>query len=461
MLLVLKMDQIAASVERTLGKAPLLMSHPGSSALSSLYPSVSSCTSHLVETSNASNRYRVNANSITLGATSTFSVSSSYLLYNPCLNLEFTVPANNHVDDGWGLAAINSIEISFASSLCQNLLLTGTAMKSLLLYYSSDPEKRSLVIKQCGEATAGAAVCKASIPLISLINRGQISNTYPQDASCYNGFLQLSVTFNTCEKFIFDNSTNAHPPNVTAWTNCYLTFCQSAILDAGFSVKTALQNSPMSVYSVPTTYATSYKYNKTIDADSGVQTQLTISSAPKGMLTGILLNINPTSELQGSANGQVISYVNGVNLSQLRLEYAGTDIYRADTAKEIDAITRYRFDGDDLSYNFNFHRARNVANANFSQMLGKVYFIPFDYHSGMVRSQNHIENVPSFDGSTLSITFTVDANAQRSYNDPATPFKVSALATAGAEEPEDYTIEVIYLLNALIEISDSGIDLQR
>lgn len=454
-------DVISSAVERTLSSKPLMLAHPSSSALSDLYSSVSSSTSHLVETVNRCGAIRVTSNNLSLGATSNYSVSSSLLLYNPVLHLAFSLPANNIVMDGWGLQAIQSIELSFANSLAQNMLISGTALRDVLLFHQSDPEKRKIVLQQCGRANVGAVTVQCAIPLACLINRAQISNTFPLDMSTLNGFLQLNITFNTAQKFIFDIQSNTTPPVTTAWTSNYLTFCSSAINDAGFGIKQALLNDPMAVYSIPNTWIAPYRYNKSIQANAGATTELSVTSAPKGMLQGFLMTVTPSSELAGTADGRTISYPSGVDLSALRVQYNGIDIFRADTPYEIDSYYRYKFDGDNLSFNYLFFRARTPGTAaNNDLMEAKVYFVPFDYHSGLVRSQTHVENLPSYDGATIQISFVVNT-VNRTYYLPATPWTPASLATAGAAAAEDYTIEITWLLASLVEISESGVDIQR
>lgn len=449
---------IASAVERTLANKPMLMSMPNSSALTDLYPSVSNSTSHLVECVNRSGSIRISPNSKLLGATSNFSVSSSLLLYNPTLNISITQPANHIMFDGWGLQAIETLELSFANSLAQNMIISGTALRDLLLYCQSDPEKRNLVFKQCGNSAAGAGVAYASIPLACLINRAQISNTFPLDFSTMNGFLQINITWNNAQKFMMVNSTNPAAAFPTQLTTCELTFCSSAITDAGFGVKNALLSDPMYSYNIPNTWVSPYVYHRDIQANAGAKTELSVTSCPKGQCHGFLLSLVPTTEFQAAANGQTLTYPSSVNLNTLRVQYNGIDLFRADNYQELNAYYRYKHNGDDLSFRYSFYAARVVA--NHQEMLSKVYFVPFNYNSGLCRSQLHHETLPSYDGATIQIEFTVDT-INRIRFDGATPYTPLALATAGAAAAEDYRIEITWLLSSLVEITQSGIDIQR
>lgn len=451
-------QMISNAVSRVLASKPMMMSHPSSAALTDFYPSVSSATSHLVEAVNRCGSVRLNSNNKTLNSTSNFSISSSLLLYNPTLNLSFTLPANHIVFDGWGLQAIDSFEISFANSLAQNMIISGSALRDLLLYSQCDPEKRQITMRQCGRASTANVVQYASIPLVSLINRAQISNTFPLDFSTFNGFMQFNITWKTPQAFIMVNSTNPGTAFPTQWTTCELVFCSSAITDGGFSIKNSLMMNPLASYNIPETWISNYKYDRSITVGASNTTELTVTSCPKGQCHGFLMSVFPKSEITATANGQTLTYPSGVLLSYLRVQYNGVDLFRANSYQEISAYNRYKHDGDDLSFGYTFYTARNAANVDL--MNGQIYFVPFNYHSSLVRSHNHSETLPSYDGASIQIEFSVDTG-NREYVDAASPFTTATLATAGAGGAEDYSIEIVWLLSSLVEVTQSGVDIQR
>lgn len=450
---------VSSAVERVLTTKPILMSHPGASALSDYYASASNASSHLVEAVNRNGAVRVATNNLQLGATSSFSLSTSLLFSNPVLNVELTLPANHYVNDGWAFLAVNNVEISFANSLAQNLIQSGSSMRDVLLYCTPDPQKRALLLQQAGSQSTVAGTIRASIPLGSIVNRGLLSNSYPLDGSTLQGFMQFSVTWNDARRFMMVNSTNPAAAFPTAFTKCELVFSTAAINDAGFAIKNALMSNPLSTYVIPSHYFAPYTYHQNITLNSGNLVEFVTTACPKGILNGILLSIQPTSEIAGAANGRTLLYPNGVPLNSLRVQYNGVDIYRADTPKEIQAYNRFHHNGDDLSFRYKAIRSdRNVANRDL--FTGNIYYIPFNYDSSLVRSSHHFENMPSYDGATLSFSFIPDPTG-RTVVEEATLLEDQTQLTTGGGAAEDYTIEVVFDLNTLVEINESGTDLQR
>ena len=450
-------DYIGQAVERVLSSKPIHLAHPSSAGLTNLYADVTNSSSHLVETVNRNGAIRVASNNLSLSATSNFSVSSSMLVYNPMLIMAVTLPATGVMNDGWGLLAIDTIELSIPSSLAQNMVISGSAMREFLLYSQPDPEKRTDVLRQCGEHSAGAGINRACIPLAFLINRSYISNTFPIDMSTFRGFLQINVTFKSAQAFMTDNSANGGISFPTTFQNLELVFSNSSIADAGFSVRNSLSQPDVS-YNIPQTWLSQYKYHITATPNAGAESTLTVTSAPKGMLQGFLFSVQPTAEIAGGATGTVDLFSSGVSLRTLRVEYNGQDIYRAESLSEIDGYSRYRHDGDNLSYSYSFYLARATNTINL--MRSRVYFVPFNYHSSMVRSGHLLENLPSYDGATIQIHFTINSQG-RIYTAKADPFSEAVLAVANAGTAQDFTCEVTWLVSALMEINQSSVDLQR
>ncbi len=447
---------ISEAVQRTLTSKPILMSHPSSLGLTDLYSSVSNSTSHLVETQNKSGATRISANSKALGATSNFSISSSLLNYGFTLNMSVTIPANHILNQGWGLAAIDYIELSFPNSLAQNMLISGTALRDYLLYCQPDNESRSNVLQQCGQAVAGAGTYKCSVPLASLLTRSTVGNSFPIDMAALNSFLQINITFKPAQGFIMVDSTDPafNPP--VQFNTLELVTSSCAILDGGYSVRNALLMDPTSTYNIPTTWVAPYRYVANIDPTGVNLTELSITSCPKGFLNGCLFSVFPTVENTGAANAQTALFPSCVNLSSLQIQYNGQDIYRADSSFEIDSYSRLKHNGDNLGFQYPFYRVRNTANP--SRMDARVYFIPFNYNSGLVRDHIHCENLPSYDGATLQFKFSVDEAFNRTYNTAANPYFPAALALGGALP---FTIEITWLLSALLEVNSSSVDIMR
>lgn len=452
------MDFIGGAVSRVLSSKPIHLAHPSSAGLSDLYADVSNSSSHLVETVNRNGTIRIAGNNLQLQATTNYIVSSPLLIYNPCLHLSITVPATAVLNDGWGLLAIDTFDLSIPNSLAQNMTLSGSAMLDYLLFCQPDPEKRSIVLRQCGKASVGAGTYTCSIPLAFLINRTTVSNSFPLDMSTMSGFLQINVGWKSARQFMCDNSANGGIVFPTAWNNAVLTFSNSSIMDAGFAIKNALVD-PMTTYNIPEVWVQQYKYNLSIQANSGTTYNQQVTSAPPGMVHGFLMNVKDTNEINGSANGQTALFPSGVNLSSLRVEYSGQDLFRADSPSELESHLRYHFDGDDLSYEAQFYRARVVAQRD--KLVGRVYFVPFNYNSSKVRNHSHLENLPPYSGATIDISFTVDPTHNRTYYPIGAPFTETSLPTAGAGGPTNYTIEITWICSALMEINQSSVDIQR
>lgn len=463
------MELIDSAVSNVLSSSRLLLKHPGAMKLSEWYPSSSQATTQIAKAVNSNGRLRITSNNLALGASSNFSISSPSLVYGMSLSVVLTTPADSYLGfNGWLFSLIQSIEITVSNSLMSNVVLTGTAMREYMLACCRSREERQILLETAGLVTGVGTAASASIPIGWLLGSGDgLRKDYPLDMSVLNGPIQVMVNWNTSASVIFRNG--GAPSAVAALTSAVLTCCTTDLIDGAFSVRTALMSNPYSSYNIPAKYVSSVRETKTFDIALGVAQELNLNSAPEGMLEAIILFIRPTVE--ATTGDSLNAMPSPVKLKQLRLQYGGQDLFRAESAAEIAHINRMHFNGDDLYYTFGFASALAAgagSAATRTEVGQSVIVIPLSFNSSEVMSGKHVENLPAYGGANLQLSFTVANEAAngisgggpRDIYPTATPFCPVSLAVRGAGAAQAYTIEIVYVLSAIVEISNSTVDLQ-
>jgi hypothetical protein len=96
-----------------------------------------------------------------------------------------------------------------------------------------------------------------------------------------------------------------------------------------------------------------------------------------------------------------------------------------------------------------------------------VIIIPLSYDAKAVMGGKHVENLPSYSGSNLQLSFTPDERVRRApgyeYWDQTDLTCLNASATAyvsNSAAAQAYTLEVLYVMSAVLEASNSTVDLQ-
>jgi hypothetical protein len=459
-------DRAVASV---LTRSKLKLAHPGASQLHEFYATPSSCSSHLAESIQSYNRLRVVANNLLLASQTNFVISTSSIVTSLWLHVSITGAAGFKLPtDGWLFQAINSIEVTFSNSLLQNMIIYGPALRDYLLATCKNRTDRERLLKLAGQGSYNV-VARASMPIGHILASAAFqSGNYGIDFSVLNGPVNLQINWNPAYKFVVKANGGFAAP--AAWTSCEITGMTSDLVDSSFAVKTAMAQNPALIYSTPGKYINSFTYNLA-GVNVGAQQTINLQSAPAGMLCAILLNIRPagaaadgggpprvqSSDWTGIAAGTALVHGESVNLSTLTLSYGGQNLLDLRTEQEIVAMLTSAFDGDDMSYDIISCRQADTDNLVGEQVYHtRILVIPFGYDMRKILSYKLTENLPGYAGASMQLSFTV---AQGTYSTNATPYTVAAdpqVIQAGLA----YNVQVTYILDSLVEVSQGTVDLQ-
>lgn len=454
-------DRAVASV---LSSSKLKLAHPGASQLHEFYATPSSCTSHLAESIQSYNRLRVVANNLQLASQTNFVISTSSIVTSLWLHVTIAAGAGFKLpSDGWLFQAINSIEVTFSNSLLQNMIIYGPALRDYLLATCKNRTDRERLLKLAGEGVYNAAA-SASIPIGHILASAAFqSGNYGIDFSVLNGPVNLQINWNAGHKFTLKPTALYAAP--TAWTSCQITGMTSDLVDSSFAVKTAMAQNPTLIYSTPGKYINSFTYNLA-GVNIGAEQTINLQSAPAGMLCAILLNIRPagavadggatSSDWTGIAAGTAIMHGECVNLSTLTLSYGGQNLLDLRSQREIICMLTSAFDGDDMSYDYVSTDAAGNDDVGEQVYHTRVLCIPFGYDMRKILSYKLTENLPSYSGASMQLSFTP---AQGTVSANATPYTVDADPKV-IQNGLAYVVQVTYVLDALVEVSQGTVDLQ-
>lgn len=464
-------EYIESAANEILSNKRVLLRHPGARSMNELYPSPSLASTQLAELVNARGRYRIAGNNLQLGGISNFVISTSSIIQNWAIHASIVLAANRTMLTGWLLQAVNQIEVTFSNSLMQSIQLSGLILREYLLSMCDSEEKRNRLLTQAGQCTLGAAgTFRASIPVGNLILSAMgASSQFPLDQSTLAGSIQVLVRWNNAGSFTTNVAANgAAIP--TAFNSLEMTCDTSDLLTGAFSIRQALSMDPSLSYNIPSRYINSTRVPiANFDPAAGNENLVQLTSCPAGMLEAIVICLKPTSEhnstaSDAAANSAYFPIGGSVNLSTLRLTYGGTDLFRADSSEEIKSNMRSVFGGDTMRYKQIGHTftpgGPGPLGADISQYDCGVIIIPLVY-DGCRSYQGHlIENNPSYSGASLELRFTVNNQFEREEYKFNAPFKRTNQVVVGSGGAIAWTLEVGYVLSAILEISQGAVDLQ-
>jgi hypothetical protein len=461
---------ITSAADEIVSSKRVLMKRPGVEHYNELYPTKNQVSTQLAEVQNAHGKLRASTNNLNLGATSNFTISAYTIVGNWCLHAALTLGANRGVNNGWLLQAIDQVDVTFSNSLLQSVTLSGLAIREYLLYTCDSKEKRKELLDDAGKAGSGVGVYRGSMPIGNLILSaiGQ-QNQFPIDMSTLSGNVQVNVRF--ANAGAFTTNIGAGVTSIpTAFTSLEMTCDTSTLLSSAFSVKNALAFQPGSSYNIPTKYVTSSNIPLTnFDPASGVENSVQLANVPSGMLEAIILCLKPNTEFKSvasaaAANSTYFPIGGSVNIKTLRLEYSGDILFRADSAEELKSNYRSVFCGDMMEYEQYSHTytpsGPGPMSVGISKYEGRVIVIPFTFRGNSVKSSHLLENLPSYGGSTLDLRFTVDDDFQREEYLAAAPFARTNQVVVGSGGAIPWTLQTVYVLSSLVEISAGVVDLQ-
>ncbi len=473
-------EYVDSAVQTVLSSSRLKLAHPGNAKLTQVYPTPSETTSVLAQAVNNRGQFRVSSNTKNFGARSDFILSTSALFSEMAITGVFkwtnAVGLESKLNAvGYGFDLIESIEITYSNSLMQNMFIQGQIFKEWsLLTCCSARERQDMLLSAGGQRSinlTGENTAKFTIPLNYLNHKASsLRNSWPTDGSVLAGPVQIAINWRE-SKFAFVKTVAVAPaPLPTEFDSLVLTCKTTQLQDASFSVKKAMMLDPQLVYSLPSTYITSVNYSR--DLVQGAETVINLSSAPAGMLEGLIVSIRPAlssatptpvpqTSWTDPGDAQLVNYRGGsTTLDDIKLTFGGQNIYRCDSYEEMMHFNRCTF-GDNLQWGgIYFDQGAAYAQSGSDTHVYKhpLVFIPLMNDGYSVLRQHTNENLPSYGGSQLQLTIRpsgrqrIGGNNARSIDGVESDVVIEATAK--------YEIVVGFVISGLLEISQGTVDLQ-
>lgn len=404
-------EAIQDSVRSQLMSDPVLLQQPGAVSLTDLYSGPQNSTVSLAKMHVATGRARISPNNLSFSGTSSFYVSSSSLVNGWVLSVKMTLTdATNMVNPAWVFKCIRELQISFSQSQLQNMTITGKSLYDYALVSAKDKDARRAILENAGEfgsAATGAVTVSGSIPLCFLIQSAAGVSGFPLDMSVI-GNLTINIVWDSSTHFItgVTNAAVANPP--TAFDEVVLSYSSIDLIDKTYAVASVMQQDPELSYIVPVKYISSVVLEAP-NYTRGSEIVFQINSFPTGNCVAMLLNFFP---LQWESDALLNKYMNSTDLEQVRLEFAGSVIFEADSLQEFRLHNLLKF-GDDLSYPI-VYTAGGLA-AGGSAGTGdngarhcrsrecNTFCIPLGDHMDNILRGNHQEVLTQYSGSTLQL----------------------------------------------------------
>lgn len=398
-------------------------------------------------------RYKSSANSLSFGASSSFYIQPGTIVNQVYLVGKVTFPRYTRAPDMWLLNAIDRMEIQISgSSSIQSLQISGAAHFMAVMAMST-PEKRNAIARACpfidGNAAGGSQT--VAIPLVLPWSSPELEGAFALDTSTINSQIVINIRWKQSYNVFCGDATNAITVPAS-FDELYMRLVQVEFLDSSFAMRNELVADPDTHYGVPSLYLQSYEQKKTFT--SGVETSLDLTSIPSGMLQAIVVGVT-TDGWQGSSGTQTLLHPFPVNLSKIRLLFNGQELFRYDYENEGLLLELLKDNQGNGTYVYKDYKATTAGafSAQGGQFTGVNYIIPFSNEiSQVLRNQKH-ENTPSFSGSSLQLFLTV---ADNQYYD--TTF-VASTALANTLAGATYTVNTLYILNSVIDITSRNVSL--
>lgn len=459
---------ISDAVRDVLSAKRLKLVHPGNGKLTNLYAGSAEIESILAEQVTHKGQYRVSSNNLSLGAQSNFIISTSAVIDNLMLVFSITAPADGFFShNGWGFDLIESLEVTYANSLMQNMIIRGDILKEYSKLCSCSKDEREQMLDQAGSLGAVTGETrKAAVPLSFLnYNTSNMRGSWPTDASTLAGPIQICINWVTKAKssrIFVDSDVAVDPDNLpTAVTGAEITCTTVTIQSAAFGVKDAMMRDRGLVYSIPSRYLSIVNESRTVLNAVTNTMNINLNSAPAGMLEGILIYAAPNDPSSGdnwvTGDTSLRKHGGSLRIDSLRLEFGSQDLIRYKSREEMLGFNRAAF-GDTLEY-FEKEILPGQAQAalGYSKVSSDVLFLPLVHDSKKVFNGHTNEHVPSYGGSQLQLTLT--------FSDESGEITPTSGSSFGPENGDAVTgtsiqIWICYIISAILEISQGTVDLQ-
>jgi hypothetical protein len=458
-------QDIDNAVADVLTSKRLKLVHPGDGRLTQVYATSSEVTSMLAEAVNHRGQYRVASNNLALGAQSNFIISTSAIITDMYLVFNITAPSGDFFShSGWGFDLIESVEVTYANSLMQNMVIRGDIMKEYSKLCCCSVDELQQMLDHAGpmEANRAGATLTAAVPLSFLNNNTSgLRSSWPTDSSVLAGPIQISVNWvsSAVSARIFINSTTIEGTLPTAVGSAEITCTTITLQRAAFGVKNAMMKDPSLVYSIPSRYLSIVNESRSNLGAVTDPISINLNSAPAGMLEAILIYAAPadpngTDWVNGDRAG--VHHGGSLRIDNLRLQFGSQDLIRYRNREEMLAFNRSNF-GNSLSYKETIVPTGVDVDAIpvFHQATSDIIVLPMCQNGKGVFNGHINEHLASYGGSQLQLTMQ--------FQD--TRGEVSAGRAFGAEGDETVTattiqIWICYVISAILEVSQGTVDLQ-
>jgi hypothetical protein len=445
------MTHIDNAVTNVLSRNRLLLAHPGAAKFSALYASADKATTNLAECVNSTGRLRQESQSKSIGGRTDIMISSSSVVSDILLHVQLAVGANQITTSGWLFKAIKSLEITYSNSLIQQLSIAGPILREYLLLSCKEREARENLILNAGKVVNNGTAY-ATIPLALLNqNASGVDGNFGFDMSVINGGITFGIIWNPASEFLSKMDSTAGLGTLpTEFLKVSISCKTSDLQESAFQVKTAMNLAPELVYSIPSRYINSIPYvTETATDDTLLSYNVNLNSAPAGMLDFIILHVYPQSWKTAERQQPGGSF----DIENLKLVYGGQSLYDCRTYEEINAFDLQQY-GDSLLYNEPW-QVTDKATVAKGAKVSKIYHIPLTYDGRKVISDHHVENLPSYSGASLTLSFDVKARTAGVMGND-----VFADDSAPVGANSKFNVWVGYVLSSLLEVSQNTVDMQ-
>lgn len=468
-------EAIDGAVADVLSSKRLKLVHPGDGKLTQEYATPADTTSILAEAVTHRGQYRVASNNLALGAQSNFILSTSAIIANPMLVFSIQAPIDGYFShEGWGFDMITSIEITYANSLMQNMIIRGDILKEYAKLCCCSKDEREQMLRQAGRLSVNTTgeTHTAAVPLSFLnYNTSGKRGSWPTDASVLAGPIQIFINWVSqagSARIFVDSNMAVLPANLpTAVIGAEITCTTITLQRAAFGVKDAMMRDRSLVYSIPSRYLSIVNESRTVINNIQSPININLNSAPAGMLEAILIYAAPNDpSIAGMApfpddwvTGGTVKRKHGgsLRIDSLDLQFGSQDLIRYRNREEMLGFNRDCF-SDSLQYYENIILpGLPPATLAYTQVSSDILVLPL-VHNGKGVFNGHInEHVPSYGGSQLQLTLQFSNESGE-----ITP------APGNAFGPEDGTavigtsiqIWIGYIISSIFEISQGTADLQ-
>lgn len=443
---------IDTQVGNILASSKLLLNHPGQSLLGGdLYSNVHNSQIDLARRHTYQGRYKSSANSLQLGAVSSFYLQPGTVIGQCYIAGAIVLPQYARASDGWIYDAVQQLEIIVAgSSSIQSLRYSGRSMFDSIMAFASSQEKRNQIL-QCSPAfnlTAAGATKQFGMLLLLPWSHPDLNGAFAWDTSTIKSQIIINVTWKYGYQFM--SGSTSHAITVpTAFSDLYLRINNQTELQEQFLMLSMQRNASL-CYSIPNLYIQSFP--TPISLTSGVEQQIALTSMPSAGLEAILVSCVPSTWVGSSATTQYSNSVVGIPLSSVRLLFNGQELVRWDY--DMEAQLQASLKNDKTAADYNVLNTASVADAATNVLYqNRVVILPFCNEIHKVLRERRMENVQSYSGSTLQLFITPSALGLP-YKAEGAPF---TQAYAAIPSPDTYSLNVTFVSNSLIEVQDFSV----